>query len=298
MKLKKLFPLALCLMVFFASCSKTDSGGGTTTPPTPTPVVARTIMDTSYGADPKQKVDVYLPASRTTTSTKVLVLIHGGSWSGGDKSDFNLTVIDTLKKRLPDYAIVNVNYRLAALPATNTFPTQELDIKSAVEFIYNNRASLLIGDKFVTIGFSAGGHLALLHAYKHNSPVKVKAVVDFFGPTNMATMYSDYAANPPAQLGLVALMNGTPASNPLLYQSSSPFTYATTPNACPTIILHGGTDVVVYPTQSTTLRDKLTLAGVTNQYVLYPTGGHGNWDAATYTDAFNKIQVFLGIHVQ
>jgi hypothetical protein len=31
--------------------------------------------------------------------------------------------------------------------------------------------------------------------------------------------------------------------------------------------------------------------------VFYPTGGHGNWDVATYTDAFNKIQVFLGVHV-
>ena len=295
MKLKNLFPVAILFLLLSASCNKSDTVVVT---PTPTPVAARTIMDTSYGADPKQKIDVYLPASRTTTSTKVLVLIHGGSWSGGDKSDFNLTVIDTLKKRLPDYAIFNLNYRLAALPATNPFPTQELDIKSAVEFIYNNRANFLVGDKFVTMGFSAGGHLALLHAYKYTSPVKVKAVVDFFGPTNMATMYSDYASNPPLQFGIVALMSGTPASNPLLYQSSSPFTYATTSSACPTIILQGGADVVVYPTQSTTLRDKLTLAGVTNQYVLYPTGGHGNWDAATYTDAFNKIQVFLTANVQ
>ena len=296
MKLKNLFPIAILFLLLSASCNKSDT---IITPPTPTPVAARTIMDTSYGADPKQKIDVYLPASRTTTSTKVLVLIHGGSWSGGDKSDFNLTVIDTLKKRLPDYAIFNVNYRLAALPATNPFPTQELDIKSAVEFIYNNRANFLVGDKFVTMGFSAGGHLALLHAYKYNSPVKVKAVVDFFGPTNMAGMYNDYAGNPPAQFGIFALMgNSTPTSNLAFYEASSPFTYATTPNACPTIILQGGADVVVYPTQSTTLRDKLTLAGVINQYVFYPTGGHGNWDAATYTDAFNKIQAFLGIHVQ
>ena len=295
MKLKNIFPIVILFLLLSASCNKSDP---IITPPTPTPVAARTIMDTSYGADPKQKIDVYLPASRTTTSTKVLVLIHGGSWSGGDKSDFNLTVVDTLKKRLPDYAIFNVNYRLAALPATNTFPTQELDIKSAVEFIYNNRASFLVGDKFVTMGVSAGGHLALLHAYKYNSPVKVKAVVDFFGPTNMAGMYNDYAGTP-AQLGIFALMgNTTPTSNPSFYAASSPFTFATTPNACPTIILQGGADVVVYPTQSTTLRDKLTLTGVTNQYVLYPTGGHGNWDAVTYTDAFNKIQVFLGIHVQ
>ena len=296
MKLKNLFPFAFLFLLLSTSCNKSDPI--ITPTPIPTPVAARTIIDTSYGADAKQKMDIYLPASRTTTNTKVLVLIHGGSWSGGDKSDFNLTLVDTLKKRLPDYAIFNLNYRLAAFPATNTFPTQELDIKSAVEFIYNNRASFLVGDKFVTMGFSAGGHLALLHAYKYNSPVKVKAVVDFFGPTNMATMYSDYAVNPPLQLAIVALMNGTPTSNPLLYQSSSPFTYATTPNACPTIILQGGADLTVYPTQSTTLKDKLTLATVPNQYVLYPTGGHGNWDAATYTDAFNKMQAFLGIHVQ
>jgi acetyl esterase/lipase len=296
MKVKNIFLLSVYMMVLFASCSKTDSGGGTPTPPTPVPVVARTIIDTSYGPDAKQRMDIYLPASRSATNTKVLVLIHGGSWTGGDKSDFNLTIIDTLKKRLPDYAIFNLNYRLAALPATNPFPTQELDIKSAVEFIYNNRAGFLVGDKFVTMGVSAGAHLALLHAYKYNAPVKVKAVVDFFGPTNMVGMYNDYAGTP-AQLGIIALMSGTPASNPSLYQSSSPFTYATTPNACPTIILQGGNDVVVYPTQSSTLRDKLTSAGVINQYVLYPTGGHGDWDVATYTDAFNKIQAFLGVHV-
>lgn len=294
MKLKIFFPLAFLFLLLSVSCNKSDP----IITPIPTPVAVRTILDTSYGVDAKQKMDIYLPANRTATSTKVLVLIHGGSWSGGDKSDFNLTVIDTLKKRLPDYAIFNLNYRLAALPATNTFPTQELDIKSAVEFIYSNRTNFLVGDKFVAMGFSAGGHLALLHSYKYNTPVKIKAVVDFFGPTNMATMYSDYATNPTAQFGIVALMNGTPTSNPTLYQASSPFTYATTSTACPTIIIQGGADVTVYPTQSTTLRDKLATAGVPNQYVLYPSGGHGNWDAATYTDAFNKIQAFLGVHVQ
>jgi acetyl esterase/lipase len=297
MKVNFLVPLSVFVLVLFGSCGKDDDGGGITPTPIPTPVTVRTIIDTSYGGDTKQKMDIYLPANRSTASTKVLVLIHGGSWTGGDKSDFNLTVIDTLKKRLPDYAIFNVNYRLAALPSTNPFPAQEMDVKAAVEFIYNNRASFLVSDKFVTMGVSAGAHLALLHAYKYNSPVKVKAVVDFFGPTNMTGMYNDYAGTP-AQFGIFALMSGTPASNPSLYQSSSPFTYAATSSACPTIILQGGNDVVVYPTQSSTLRDKLTSAGVINQYVLYPTGGHGDWDVATYTDAFNKVQVFLSTHVQ
>jgi acetyl esterase/lipase len=254
-------------------------------------------MNVAYGTDPLQKMDIYLPANRSTSTTKVLIYVHGGAWVGGDKSDLNGAGIDSIRKRLPDYAVFNVNYRLAALPATNAFPAQELDVKAAVEFIYANRAMYLISDKFVMMGHSAGGHLTLLHAYKYQSPIKIKAVVDFFGPTNMAGMYTDYAGTP-AQLGIIALMGGTPTSNPALYQSSSPFTYATTSNACPTIILQGGTDVTVYPTQSTTLRDKLTAAGVVNQYVFYPLLPHGPWDAATNTDAMNKIQPFLAAYVQ
>ena len=298
MKIKNLFASSLLALVLFASCSKSDNGGGGTPPPTPTPVAAATTLNVAYGADPLQKMDIYLPANRTVTTTKVIIMVHGGSWIGGDKNDFNV-IIDSLKKRLPDYAIFNLNYRLAALPATNVFPAQELDVKAAVEFIYSNRTANLVSDKFVMMGASAGGHLALLEAYKYQTPVKIKAVIDFFGPTNMATMYSDYASNPPGQFGIFALMgNTTPTANPIFYAQSSPITFATTATACPTIILQGGTDVVVYPTQSSTLRDKLTLATVVNQYVYYPMLGHGPWDAATNTDAMNKIQPFLAANVQ
>lgn len=296
MKIKNLFTSSVLVLVLFASCSKGDGGGDTT--PTPTPVAAATTLNVAYGTDPLQKMDIYLPANRTTSTTKVLILIHGGGWTGGDKADFNLTFIDTLKKRLPDYAIFNINYRLAALPSTNTFPTQEMDVKTAVEFIYSNRTANLVSDKFVMMGASAGGHLALLQAYKYQTPVKIKAVIDFFGPTNMVTMYSDYAGNPAGQYGIATLMSGTPATNPVLYAESSPINYATTTAACPTIILQGGADVVVYPTQSSTLRDKLTLAAVVNQYVYYPLLGHGPWDPATNTDAMNKIQPFLAANVQ
>ncbi len=297
MKVKILFSLSVFVLVMFGSCSKGDDGlgGG----PAPTPVAASTTMNVAYGTDPLQKMDVYLPANRTTTTTKVLIYVHGGAWIGGDKADLNGAGIDSIRARLPDYAVFNVNYRLAVLPATNPFPAQEMDVKAAVEYIYNNRATYLVSSKFVMMGHSAGAHLALLHAYKYQTPVKIKAVVDFFGPTNMATMYTDYASNPLGQYGLYALMgNSTPTTNPTFYAQSSPVTYATTTAACPTIILQGGTDVTVYPTQSTTLRDKLTLASVVNQYVYYPLLPHGPWDAATNTDAMNKIQPFLAANVQ
>lgn len=297
MKVKNLFPLFFSMVILFTSCSKSDTGGTITPPPPPTPLAERTIMDTGYGGDAKQKMDIYLPAGRTTTTTKVLILIHGGGWTGGDKADF-AALIDTFKLRLPGYAIFNINYRLAALPATNPFPTQENDVKTAVELIYNNRATFQVGDKFVLLGTSAGGHLSLLQAYKYRSLIKVKAVVDFFGPTDMAVLYNDYAPSPPTQFGIAALMSGTPATNPALYQSSSPIQFVDALN-CPTIVIQGGADPVVNATtQSQALVNKLNLFAVTNQYVFYPTGGHGNWSAATYTDAFNKIQAFLTTHVQ
>jgi acetyl esterase/lipase len=298
MKIKSLFPVALLFVVLFTSCSKSDTSGGGGGTPAPIPVAETITINVAYGTDPMQKMDIYLPANRSTTSTKVLIYVHGGAWVTGDKSDLNGAAMDSIRKRLPDYAVFNINYRLAAPPSTNPFPTQELDVKAAVEFIYANRATNLVSDKFVMMGHSAGGHLALLHAYKYQTPVKIKAVIDFFGPTNMAGMYNDYAGTP-AQFGIFALMgNTTPTSNPTFYAASSPLTFATTAAACPTIILQGGIDVTVYPTQSTTLRDKLTLAAVVNQYVFYPTLAHGPWDAATNTDAMNKIQPFLAVNVQ
>jgi acetyl esterase/lipase len=297
MKLKIIFPFTLSFLLLLASCSKTDSGGGTT--PTPTPAAARTTMDTSYGADAKQKMDIYLPAGRTTASTKVIIMIHGGAWIAGDKADYAAN-IDSLKRRLPDYAIFNINYRLASpFPTpTNVFPTQENDIKAAVDLIYSNRATFLISDKFVLLGASAGGHLSLLQAYKYQTP-KIKAVVDYCGPTDMVAMYNDYPAGSVNQLGIGLLMSGTPASNAALYASSSPLTYATTANACPTIIFQGTADLTVNATtQSIALRNKLTTNTVVNQYVSYTGLGHvDSWTTTTFTDTYNKIQTFLATYV-
>ena len=288
MKLNKLLTAILITATLF-SCNKdtTVTGPGT--------IAAQTTPDVAYGADAKQKMDIYLPANRSVTTTKVMILIHGGAWVQGDKTDFNAQ-IDTLKKRFPDYAIFNINYRLAAFPA-NLFPTQEMDTKAAVEFIYGNRATYLVSDKFVLVGGSAGGHLALLQAYKYRSPIRIKAVVDFFGPTDMVDLYNNPGTVP--QSAIAALMSGTPTTNAPLYQLSSPIQFVDAGN-CPTIILQGGMDLLVNATrQSQALANKLTLFNVTNQYVLYPTLGHGDtWTVANYTDAYNKVGVFLAANVQ
>jgi Esterase/lipase len=277
--------LSLLMVLVFVSCQKEDN------PPPSTP--AQTQLNVGYGSQAGQSMDIYLPPDRTTASTKVIILIHGGGWSSGDKADLT-PFIDTLKNRLPGYAIFNINYRLAS-GVSNLFPTQELDVKAAVEFIYLKRTEYKISDKFVLLGTSAGGHLSLLHAYKYSTPVKIKAVVDFFGPANMVDMYNNPASilAPPA--AVAAVVGGTPVTLPVMYQQSSPVNFITAQTP-PTIILQGGIDPLVAPSQSSNLRDLLQAAGVIQQYVFYPTESHG-WTGANMKDSFDKIGLFLAANV-
>ncbi|MEO7047653.1 MAG: alpha/beta hydrolase [Ferruginibacter sp.] len=280
--------LVFLSLILLYSCKKTENIPGS--------IAGSTQLNIAYSADAAQKMDIYLPANRTTTTTKVLIMIHGGAWTGGDKKDMT-PFVDTLKHRLPGYAIFNINYRLSANPY-NLFPTQEMDVKTAVEYIYNHRSDYLISDKFVLLGASAGAHLAMLQAYKYNTPVKVKAVVDFFGPSDLTDMYNNPVAGNPLLSLLVAQAVGViPAQNQTLYNNSSPVNFITAASAMPTIMLHGGTDPLVNPSQSVAVQTKLNTAGINNQYVFYPSGGHGDWNAVTYADAFSKIQSFITTNV-
>lgn len=252
-----------------------------------------TMKDVSYGSDAAQKMDIYLPAGRTTSATKVLVLIHGGGWTGGDKAEFD-PYIQTLMQRLPDYALFNINYRLATSNA-NRFPAQENDVKAAMEFISNKAGEYKVSQNVVLLGFSAGAHLALLQGYKHTSPVKPRAIVSFFGPTDLVDMYNNPTSTFTTLL-LEALIGASPTQNIGAYQQSSPAFFVNGSSA-PTMILHGGQDNLVAPSQATLLDNKLQAAGVARQYVYYPNEGHG-WFGPSLEDSFNKIEAFLDLHVQ
>lgn len=284
--MKKIW-LPIFSALILLSCKKESDS------PPPGSVAAESRMDIAYGSDPAQKMDYYLPPGRSSSSTKVIILIHGGAWSQGDKADFN-SFMDTLKKRLPGYAIFNINYRLAT-GASNFFPSQENDVKAAVDFIYSKRNEFLISDKFVLLGASAGAHLSLLHAYKYTTPVKIKAVVDFFGPTDLVDMYNNPASilAPPTLLSSV--IGGTPVTHPLMYSHSSPVTYVNTQSP-PTILLHGGLDPLVSPNQSVLLKNLLLASAVVHEYVYYPTELHG-WGGVNLVDSFNRIEAFLAVNV-
>jgi acetyl esterase/lipase len=247
----------------------------------------KTLTNISYGKDSLQKMDVYLPANRSK-ATKVLVLIHGGGWASGDKSEF-ANALPSLREQLPTYAVVNLNYRLAT-QVTNHFPTQEQDIQTAVKFILDKSEEYNTSKDLVLLGTSAGAHLALLQAYKHANMVKPKAVISFFGPTDMADMYNRQS-NSYYQFALGLLVGGTPTSKPDVYKQSSPINFVS-PQSAPTMILHGAKDGLVPVAQSKSLKEKLDKAGVPAELVIYPQEGHGWW-GATQQDSFKKIAAFL-----
>lgn len=276
----------LSFTVLLSSCQK-DSD------PTLPVLTEKTVLNVEYGTNPSQKMDIYLPPGRQTTTTKIIVMIHGGGWVVGDKSDFT-EYVDTLKRRLPGYAIFNINYRLAT-GISNYFPTQENDVKAAIEFIYGKRNEYQISNKYILLGASAGSHLALLQSYKYSSPIKVKAVVDFFGPIDLVDMYNYPASASAPPSALVAVIGATPTTNPALYQQSSPITFVNVQSPA-TIIFQGGADPLVSPSQSLALKNKLQSMGVVHQYFLYPTEKHG-WTGAPLTDSFDKVVQFLSANV-
>jgi acetyl esterase/lipase len=237
-------------------------------------------------------MDIYLPAGRTAALTKSIILIHGGGWNGGGKYEF-AAYIDSIRRRMPQYAIYNLNYRL--VNGGNLFPAQEHDIKTALDFICKNADEQKVNkDKFVLLGASAGGHLALLQAYKYPSP-KIKAVIDFFGPTDLVAMYQ-HPWHPLIPYALQMVTGTTPLANPELYKQSSPINFVNSHSA-PTLIFHGEHDNVVNISQSKELKNKLEQAGVRHDLIIYPGERHG-WRGKALTNSFDHIETFLKANVQ
>jgi len=276
------------LVVLIASCKKSD----TLTPVSPDPAVAIAYSDVGYGTDPLQKMDIDLPAGRTINSTKTIVVIHGGAWVDGDKTDMTF-VVDSIKKRSPNFAFINLNYRLAINSTTDLFPTQEQDVKSAIEYYLSKSVGYGVSQDLIVLGASAGAHLALLHSYKNDPNKHVKAVVDFFGPTDLEAIFNQGLFQ---EIALIAVIGQSYSQDSTMYKQSSPINFVNNQSP-PTIALQGGLDDIVIPEQTTALIDKLTAAGVSNQLITYPDEGHGFTDADN-SDALNKILPFLAAHVK
>ena len=242
-------------------------------------------LDVSYGDDSDQKFDIYLPPNRTL-DTKVIILVHGGGWSAGDKSDM-IGVKDLIFQSFSNIAVVNINYRLAD-ENNSPYPMQTDDITAVVNHLITNRNNYVIDDDFGFIGSSAGAHLSLLWSYTSDTDNNVKMVCSIVGPTNFTD--PAYLNNTNPELQALIDLYGVNATISFL-EEVSPYHRATATSP-PTILFYGGQDPLIPTTQGTAMRDKLVELRVTQEFTLYENEGHG-WDGANAIDTWLKLKTFI-----
>ena len=241
-------------------------------------------LNISYGNDPNQKFDLYLPANRTSL-TKTLILVHGGGWFSGDKVDMD-PIKDLIRQDLPNHAIININYRLANA-SNKPYPMQINDITTIVNYLKTNKNKYTISDNFGFIGTSAGGHLSLLWSYAFDTNSNIDMVCSIVGPTNL-TDPAYLNNNSPELAAMLNLFGINPEISFL--EEASPLKRLTA-SAPPTILFYGGQDPLVPISQGTDLRDKLVDLNVVNEFTLYPNAGHG-WVGLELLDTWFKLKVF------
>lgn len=254
---------------------------------------AITHLNMSYGEDVAQTFDLYLPANRSSFTTKVLVFIHGGGWVQGDKEDMR-DYIPLLQKDHPEHAIVNLNYRLAQPAVRAAFPNQFLDLQQALEYLSEDAAALGIKPEFGLIGVSAGGHLALQYDNEYDVRDQVKMVCSIVGPTNLKDPF--YSENPHFNLAMDYLVD-KPA-----YPGVTDFALAVSPaylvgeNSSATILFYGESDELVPVSNGIFLQERLEAAGVDHSFTIYE-GGHGDWQEGANEDLQLQLNDFIEDHL-
>jgi acetyl esterase/lipase len=235
----------------------------------------------AYGTGPRQVMDLTYP--RGTGPAPILVMVHGGAFKIGDKSDL------AIWPELPEagIAVVRVNYRLSG---TDRWPAPGEDCLSAVVHLQRHGADLgLDPSRIVLLGQSAGAFVAVSTAL---SLVEVgltpRGVVSLFGPMDFSTMDQDMAT-----LGRTPQMGATDAADSA---ESQLLGYAVGENRAaaramgpvgrltqlqeplpPILIRHGDADPLIADLQAKRLREAWLAADpkAAVDYKLVPGAGHG-----------------------
>ncbi|WP_373056560.1 alpha/beta hydrolase fold domain-containing protein [Zunongwangia sp. H14] len=253
------------------------------------PKKALVLKDISYGEDPAQTYDLYLPVNRSKITTKVLVFIHGGGWIQGDKADMQ-TYIPLLQQKHPAYAIANLNYRLARPNNRAAFPNQFQDVKKALKHIEKDGAELGIKAEFGLIGVSSGGHIALQFDSVYDDEDLVKMVCSIVGPTNFTDPY--YIENADFLLALDALVNEDAYPANTDYAKTVSPAYRVNTHNSPSILFYGKDDPLVPISNGEFLKQKLDASQVPNELTIFE-GGHGDWEDKDNESMQNKLGEFI-----
>jgi acetyl esterase/lipase len=271
-------------------------------------VVALVAVVAPVGAEPKPALDLDITYAKAGDKELKLdlakpegkgpfpcvVLFHGGGWRMGNKKDVRSWLPFLAEE---GYVAASVGYRLVP---DATFPAQIEDGKTAVRFLRANAKKYGIDkDRVAAMGWSAGGHLACMLGLADpkcgfegkecsDQSSRVQAVVDYFGPTDLAAFGKDELA----QKGMLAPFVGKRyADDPAAHEKASPVKYVTK-DAPPFLIFHGTKDWVVPIEQSRELAEKLKDVHVPVKLVEVPGEGHG-WDGKANGETTRETLKFL-----
>lgn len=204
-----------------------------------------------------QKLDIAWP--KTAGPHPLVVLIHGGSWSGGSRVSLRPDMLDLAKR---GYVAATIDYRLAQSP-TNIFPAAIRDVRCAIRWLRSNTDPYGIdANHIATAGFSAGAHLASLAGVAATSSdfdadctaavpaSSVSAVISYSGPQDLRVS-GPYTQT---QADIVTNFLGDfPGDIPSVAASASPITHVDAGDP-PFLLIHGTSDALVPINQSRNMR--------------------------------------------
>lgn len=252
--------------------------------------VGHLYADIPYGDGPLNAFDLYVPADTTKPTYQLVLYIHAGGFTGGDKADDAMWAKYFVSKGYVG-ATINYSLRTQADP-TATVTKMSLEIKQGVAAIAKEAAQRGYPlDGMMVAGGSAGGTLAMIYAYRDalDSPIPVKAVMQMVGPGSFepaawfgldGSYQSDDAAN--AGAGFVSMMTGDPITPAMMrdgtYQTAlkkiSPWALVTN-DSVPTLVAYGIHDKVAPFEASKPLLAALDAHNVPHDFIAFSRSGHG-----------------------
>ncbi|HVS34149.1 MAG TPA: alpha/beta hydrolase [Gemmataceae bacterium] len=207
-----------------------------------------------------------------------VLLIHGGGFRAGNRHGY-----DNLCIRLASqgYVAATVEYRLAP---KYQFPAAVYDCKAAMRWLQANNHKYHIDPEHVGVaGGSAGGHLALFLGVTGDvkefegdggnqaQSSKPACVVSFYGPSDFT---KSYGHSKDAAEVLPLFLGGDLEKAHRRHIEASPL-YWVTPDAAPTLCIHGTKDDYVEHAQSEWIVEKLKAADVEADLLTIDGAGHG-----------------------
>ncbi len=225
--------------------------------------------------------DIFQPA--TEAIAPVVLMIHGGAWSSGDKWHLHDHARELAQE---GYVAITINYRLAPL---HKIDKQIDDCRAALQWLTKSSSKYSFDPNRVAVwGYSAGAHLACMLATCPTSEApKIHAVIAGGTPC-------DFENIPPESPVLSMVMGGTRKQVPHIYHDVSPLNFVN--EKCPpTMFFHGTADALVPQSTSRKMHEALKAKGVESEYVSIEGKGH----LTTFIDnkARRKAIEFLNKHL-